>query len=65
MFSWEKKKNSDAGLRASQTGRAADTNSSADDDTETGVVVCWACGEVRVCSLNYFFLMSAGEQGCV
>jgi hypothetical protein len=41
-------KNSDAGLRlAQQDKQTNDTHSSADEDTETGVVVCWACGEAR------------------
>ena len=40
-------KQSDLGLKLAQASKVNDTNSSADDDTEMGVVVCWACGEVN------------------
>jgi hypothetical protein len=37
----------DAGLQKAQARKSFDTNSSADDDTEMGVAVCWSCGEVN------------------
>ncbi len=49
----------DRGLQHTYNSKSLDTNSSADDDTETGVAVCWACGEVN--RSNYAQCASCSE----
>jgi hypothetical protein len=59
-------KNCNSGLRKAQLNRT-DTYSSADDDADVGVAVCWACAEVfrkqeTSFSYSYFFFFLQGEQ---
>ena len=49
----------DAGMLRAHARKSLDTNSSADDDTELGVAVCWSCGEVN--RANYAQCVTCAE----